>query len=767
MAQIFLANRYVVKKGVVINMHTFFINTSQKKLDKCNILFDIHHEDKSLVSMDCLMSRWYEDKTGYKACVRQIEDMIDGYVEIDNTFNLVVYIDLAEDKVYSAIDRDPFKDRDREDCCNAMHILFTHIISESIVQELANSGRKPQNTLIMFGEEKKFADFPSALPESSRGRVMKKVLDYIGFPANEKIVETAKAVHASDAEDKVAVFAEEFNKICGTEMVLGIRDRYKDSFLLWYDKVIVEADVPRANDFLFDSIFNIYKTEVDRGRIESVSCPYDCLACKDNPQVLTLSRLNVSLYLLKCVEANSIFDPVDGDDRHLIEFHSYTVQEIASVLASQKEKYAKKLADVTSFSESYVKHGLVPELSAFDHVKFGLDEYGEKNYDLVVNDVTPEKANGKKSKTDVVSDKIDKNDNTIVIKGNTKKVSVVQKTGRVLFSEDEYKAFNYNYEVERDPLLKKNATPAQYIDRAKEVRRHHLDYLKKLQAHVTNVLSNYAGESKDNSKPALLRMGEYRYATPEKETRALNAVEESSEKAYENIVEQYMNFCEGRSVAITDIEEQCNWFVSRIAQIEESLKKIKIIAIGLLISVIVLYIPFVVIQFEAITQNIFTLLTALGSIAVPIVLLFLILVTISALQKRRYLEAWKIFEKKSNQALEENRIAVQKYDQLLSVVIPALRWVYEYKLDVGYCSECCEIANAKIGHHKQKLNERVRSLQDLLSALDFNASKTKKTQNESETSEDEIDFNVAFCSGETNRSFYTVIKGDALDRKGN
>ena len=237
----------------------------------------------------------------------------------------------------------------------------------------------------------------------------------------------------------------------------------------------------------------------------------------------------------------------------------------------------------------------------------------------------------------------------------------------------------------------------------------------------------------------------------------LEAVESVSDKAYRTMVDQYMEFCAGRSVAISDIEEQCNWFITRVYQIKESLRKLKLVAVGLLLAIIALYVPFFVIQFEAITENTLTLVTALGSFAVPLVLLYMIFAIISAAQKRRFGEAWNDFIQKSDEALEENRLAVQKYDQLLSTVVPALRWVYEYKLDVDYCVECCGVADAKIEHHRRKLRDRVTAIKNILSDLEYTDYGREASDYGTKAVTDSVDYNVSFCTGKKNRAFYSVI----------
>lgn len=746
-------------------MHTFFINTSKKELNEYDVLFDIHYEKKTLVSMESPMSDWYDSDKGYMACVKQMSDMIDGYVELNNAFNLIVYIDLSENKAYSSIQRDAFHDKERDECCRAMHILFTHVISESIVDELVSSGRRPQNVLIMFGEEKRFTDFNVAANDANRQSIMRKLFGFIGLPGNEVIEATAKKVAATDAPNKVKVFNDELSKSYGDELVPGIRERYNVDLQLWCDAIINEANIHKANEELFERINVINKVESDRIGVDIVSCPYDFYACKVNKSILAISQLNIALYLLKCVESESVYETGSAEGkRKPIEFHLYSVQEIAPIFKSKESIYSAKTAEIETLAKSYTDLKLAPQLSSFDHAKFGLDMYGDKATDFIISDVQSEETDDENEKN--ATEASDDTGDTIEIKGNVKEVTVVEKEGRKLFSRDEYKEFDYNFDQGSDKMLKKKTTPEEYIEQAKKVRKHHLDYLKKLKVHISGVLSNYAGKSKEN-KPALLQVGGYRYAGPGKEDKVLEAVEGVSSKAYESMINQYMEFCAGRSVAISDIEEQCNWFISRVHQIKESLRKIKLVAIGILFAILLLYVPFVVIQFEAIVENVLTLTTALGSIAVPIVLLYFIFSIVALAQRKKYIKAWKEFKEKSDQALEENKIAAQKYDQLLSVIVPALRWVYEYKLDVEYCLECCSVADAKIEHHRRKLRDRVTSLQNILGDLEFKDNEREETQSESISNADAIDYNLAFCSGEKNQSFYSVIDKKFFAKKNN
>lgn len=221
---------------------------------------------------------------------------------------------------------------------------------------------------------------------------------------------------------------------------------------------------------------------------------------------------------------------------------------------------------------------------------------------------------------------------------------------------------------------------------------------------------------------------------------------------------EYLEFCAGRSVAVTDIEEQCDWFITRVYQIKESLKKLKRVAIGMLAAIIVLYIPFIMLQWESITENVLTLLTALLSFALPLILLYIIFGILSIAQRKKYRKAWVEFKKKSDQALENNAISAEKYDRLLTVAIPALRWVYEYKLDVEFYADCCKNAKAKLQHHSKQLHDRVETIGNIVEDLqEETVGVSKASERDKSGDHDEIDYNVSFCTGKKNRDFYSVV----------
>ena len=117
-------------------MHTFFINTSHKNLGYYEELFDIYVENMVLVPLECPMSQWYHPEQGYAGCVNKMSALIDGFVEINDAFNLILYVDLSEQDMYASLPRDPLSDIKRNACLSAMRTLLTHVVNDTIVRVL-------------------------------------------------------------------------------------------------------------------------------------------------------------------------------------------------------------------------------------------------------------------------------------------------------------------------------------------------------------------------------------------------------------------------------------------------------------------------------------------------------------------------------------------------------------------------------------------------------------------------------------------------------
>jgi len=725
-------------------MHTFFINTSEKKFDEYSILWDINRENKKLVSLDCPFSDWFIAEKGYVNCVKQMRDMIEAYTELDNSFNVIVYIDLTSNPLYASIGKSAFDSRESKACLDAMHTLYSNAISSTLLLEFARNVREPDSLLVMFGQYavKELENISQAEPDESD--IHEKLAAFIGMPETNEIEEIAKKIDSEEDTDKISIFKKRIMDVWADGLFPDIMRLYEEESEIWYDCVMVDKNVEKANRAFLNAIIKSGETKAKM--THSISCPCDYFA-GGNKSAEALNQLNVLIHVLKCIETGSIFEKTDVADTKLKKFHIYSATEIATLLKKKEQVFSEKLKETEHLSESYSEYKLAPELYDFDHEKFCLDEFGYHAAEFVVS--TDADENEKKSEEDADAPK--KISGTYEDLNQMDRIEVVQAQLTSLFSPQTYKLFECETETEDDnPNLK--TSPEEHIEFGKSIKRLHNDFLKKFKMHISERLSAYAGKSKEN-KPALLAVGEYRYSTKkQKEKKSLETVEKISDNAYITVLKRYMEFCAGRSVSVTDIRSHCDIFVTRIRQIAASLCKKTFVALVAIAFFVILYMPFFVISRKFIAHNTVTTFCFFASFLLPLICIGGAYIYAMIKQKRKYLEERCKLAKESEKIMSENKDTATKYDQLLSSVIPALRWVYEYKLDVEHYAECCRIAERKIAHHKSKLSERVRAIQNILS--DIECSDLEYTMTEYVTSE--VDYGVPFCFGENNIKFYTI-----------
>ena len=745
-------------------MHTFFINTSGKELRSCAEIFEIQHETRRLVSLDCPLAKWNDAEQGYKACVTKMGDLIDSYKDINNDFNLILYIDLLAYEKYTSI---PMSEhRRRHACLKALRSILKHYIGGTFVKAMDDCGRMPREVLLIF-EENQLPEDCEERSDDAKEMMRSYVQAFLGVPDAAKL---NALIGVGDNNTENPEFTpEKFCEIARTKFNSCVGESVMDTYLHEVGIFVSEIQGCDTIEPYMEKLFNrvLLCADVDDRSIASVSFVTNRRAGIANKQQRTRRDLRLCFYVLRCVNDETVYEKNDSQwdsDRGTVKaFTDVDWNAVALALAEKQAIFRKKHQETQRLSESFTEMKLAPPLYAFDYERFAMDEYGNRNKVFDVIDVEGEE-----------QPQEDQEQQQSVIRPKDQKAVVVSDVeGTSLFDQDEYPLFDYTGDPASEDFLSSKTTPEQYIAEAQKLRKHHLDYLQRLRVHVSDRLSNYAGRSSEN-EPALLRKRkvsiaeedfedtgrDYRYAKTSRplETRKLKTVETISETAFSSAMIDYMEFCAGRSVAVTDIEEQCNWFVTRITQIKKSLQKIKAVAIGLLISLLVLYIPFVVLQWSAIVENALTVAVALGSICVPIVLLLVIFGIMTAVQRKKYRDTWKEFKEKSDEVLRENALAAEKYDRLLSVFVPTLRWVYEYKLDVEFYAECCKMARAKVGHHMQKLHDRVVAVGNIIEDLEVDPEVLERFGRGADIKAgNELDYNLSFCTGNTNRAFYSIV----------
>lgn len=742
-------------------MHTFFINTSAKEIDKYRVLFDIGYENRDLVPLRCSIDQWFDKDQGYLACADSMSEMIDMYDDLDNDFNLILFIDLSSVRCGSTHIKEGCHEAARSD---ALNMVFIRLVRKTLIDRLAQYERKPHEALIMFGTDKNGSMSKTSINKDYYDKIVEEnLLRIIGIPDNDELLLLAK--NANENKEGYTEFKAQLTGICTNAPVYSAAEAFPEDFDLLCREIMEDANVAGACHAFFvralKQVFNKAETPI----INLVACPINNSAETMNKSIHALNRINLACYILTCTYTNTTLETVEDGTSAPRPFREYTSKELSSLLKSKEMHFKKKAEELSKIEDAFEEVDLAPTLLQFSGSKFGLDEYGKRGIELIEEDVDTSRHqdNDKESTESIPEDIIN----------NKRGLTVKDKKHRNLLENDGYTLFSDSVDFSEKPNGKTDADG--YIKLAKKLRLHHIEFLDKLKINYVEILSHYSGKAEDNT-PATLKKRrvskadpqfdddskEYRYSDSKiPEERQLKTVKAISEQAYSSVVSDYLEFCAGRSLALTDIEKQCDWFITRVRRIQEGIKNIWKVGGALIGGLLLFLVPYLVIQWKAITASPASATTALINTACPLLLLIGFFAAAVSMYKKKYKKAWEQLVSKSDEALKRNMSAAEMYDKLLSSVIPSLRWVYDYKMDVEFYSDCCIHAKAKLNHHISKLKERVKSIGNMINDLECEMDKVEPLpENHS------IDYNLAFCAGEKNKAFYTIIDQDFLNRDG-
>lgn len=737
-------------------MHTFFVNTSAGNPLHYDDLFEIARETRQFVSLDCPLAEW-NTEAGYLSCVRTMGEQIDSYKDINNDFNLIFYVDLRSYEQYAAAETE----RERYARLKVLRMLLRQYIAATFVAELDEIARKPREILLIF-EENPLPQDRDEYTDSGKRLLRDYTRRLLGLCEAERLQTRLERVvgKLSPQEREACLKSEEPTALA--QELLRLQMKHVE---LFYEE--------HANNGVISTLFeSLLQRVIDGAEKESegiltVSFAVNSHAVAANKSERARRDLSLCFYLLSCVRDGKLTAP-SGEAR---QFSKIDWQRVIALLSQKKKAYNQNYTDTKNLAESFSTLKLAPELKRLPFERFALDEFGNPLTTLHVIDADAEKDDGKKDKKKASAEDADAVEMLVRPQGE-KAVETEIKRAHPILSKKDFEPFDYDAEEELPKdLLRKKVPPEDYIEAARILRDHRLKYLHRLSEHVSDRLSNYAGRSPENHPPILpkrrVSMADEDFEseaainpslTPE--TRKLETVEGISKTACTSALLNYMQFCAQRSVAIADIEEQCNWFVTRVNQISHSLRKLKTVAIGLAVALVVLYIPFVALQWEAIAENMRTISIALCSFAVPLAVGYAVFAVASSRQRRKYRLAWKKFKETVDEIHSENIRAAKEYDLLLTAYIPAVRRLYEYRLDVEFYGACCKMARAKVAHHLKKLGDRLQTVGNIIEDLELAAPGVGGTNSHRN---EKPDYNASFCSGDVNRNFYSVIDDSFLD----
>lgn len=741
-------------------MHTVFINTTNNKIGSRFDMLKNVKELKKLMCVDCPLETWDTEEQGFKSITRRISDYIDTYNDINNDYNIIIYIDMIE--VFEFMDVDFFNKSNVEkeiirDICKSM---IVRLIVSTLVTRLTEIGRTPTEFPLLLLEMPEIKENPKGIDIS--GQKVSISLDLLNILPMEKL---QKKLECIGINEQNALTVEDVFNTEKQQLNNFFYKSYRKTIQTMIDSVCKDGvSLTRACSDLCKTLESYFVSDCARGILVSEYLTNKQVQ-KLNLEANTKHGFLMQCFILNCVNDKTIFDVTAEGKlvKKIPEISEEKWERIKARLYSKKRIYEIENKKIEKLDTSFKEIGLAPELYKLAREKFGLNESGNISSKYILE---------KESKKEKKSFKFFKKDKEKSSKQDklTEQKGVVQN-----WFKEEYKLYDSEgdeYIPSKDSLL----TVDEYCEKAIELANHHLNILNKLNMHVKRTMANYSGRSISNS-PALLRkrsvnMGEIATDTAQNdyvyaerngdkliiETEPTESVIETSKSSYITIMLEYLKFDAGRGIAIKSIKEQCEWFINRIRQIENVFKKLFRMLVVLFVIVAFIYIPFVVIQWNSITKSIYTILGALFSLSIPFVLLCFSYFIAKLLQKLKMKKIWNCFLEKNKEMIKDNKRIIDAYDKLLTRYIPSLRWLYEYVLDVDFHCDCCNIARAKLNHHREKLFELIEDIANLLEDLDYIGKEEAVIDND-----EGVEYTRAFCHGEQNCNYYSIIDKEMLD----
>lgn len=738
-------------------MHTFFINTTGTDLRPGDRFLEIPQETRQLLFLNCPLSSWMDETDGYRNCVCRIVEQIDSYEDVDNCFHLILYVDLFSVRGIAVNSGD--EDWKKISDLQVVYTLVMHYMKSTIIEYMKSMGLEPEETVLLIEACTDPLGETRDMKEYGVKQKYGKLIGLLHWPEGSELTtdtEAHLAVCGEGDEMQPETFLERVNPKKEEELLPGLDGTLTESVEMFLLKYKESQRMEDALEHLLRECFEQYDSEcADIVPVTFVTGQRNLQSeTAGNRKKSAERRLRLAVYLMACVEHSSLFLPVNpgvgSTERYPRQIPSPDLPWDMAVcgLHAKKRRYEEELEHLNGLREKYSELDLAPKLYKFSHDLFGLNEFGTREKVFTVQKTQPS--------------------------SDTAQLVLSEKERSFLLREGEYTKFDAKCDGTDSVLLQKNVEPEQYIAEAGNVRQYHLQYWQALKAHMVQVLSGYTSRSRDGRAPLIPKRKvsvaeegtadparDYRYSIHQNvDNRAGEVQKNLAENAYRTVQTEYLQFCAARPMCLTDPEEQCNWLVTRIQKISGVLRRLRKIALGTGLALPVIFLPHAVIQWNAITAGLTPFAVFAASAAVPVVLLYSVFGFVSAAQKKKYRQAWETFRKRSNQILEENSKAAQMYDQLLGIYIPSVKWVYEYKIDVAFYMECCAMAEAKIKHHREKLSGRVQDLDNILEDLD--AAESSGTEFRA-ASDNGLDYNVSFCTGKDNRTFYSILTHDLLD----
>lgn len=705
--------------------HTFFINASSGTFERYRALVETELEKRTLLAPDLLngesaypIREWYGfkgEKRVYEHCADRMTEIMDSDKNVGEGFNLLVYIDLNEFPEYAAISEENASAKLH--CRQALRRFLRAFVYHTLYTELEKRCSEPKETLLILDtgcEEIDLAEDPLQTNVYQR--------ELLGL--NEAFYEEYRRGEAS-AERFETLFLRE-----NTENAFwqGIKDFYLPSM-----KLLFSDSVPEPNDDLLAAELSKTERYHYAKKVKTVLFEENRFATEKSMREYARVKIRLCVYLLQCVQRGTVSKTSAnlGTDESVIGFDAIDMEAVKEILHRKYRLYDEEYRKFPSDGAcAEIKKSFGRKIKKLPCERYGLDAYGTK---------------AGNPKTPILSD----------LKISAEMKNYMGSDGETTEEEEAGKAEALSFV--------RIGSADELIAKASAVRKTHGEFSKILETGVNVLLSDYAqgsvlGDAKLSKRAPEEEKPRYLLDTEENTEFDKAGVKEFSEKAYRTAKEDYLKTNRVYDVAPTEIEEQYEWLTKRAKEIEESIRSLQTSLGVASLLLFCAYLPFFIIQWNLIFENLLTFGVALLTAAVP----FVILVTVFGYLIRRerdgYAEVYREFLENARKSVYQNKQSWNAYIELLDTKIPALRYLYEYQTDIGGAFTAYRTDQGKCLHHREILQRRRETVGNLLEDL----SEAPSTARAEPSEKLRVDYEKAFFCGK-NAEFYAILTAEDIE----
>ena len=564
-------------------MHTVFINTTKNviggRFDSLKNAKDL----KKLMYVDCPLDTWYDEENGYQEVTLKIADFIDTYNDVSNDYNIVVYADMV--MLFDLL-KINFFDADRVEQAFLSKLCqrgISRLIASTLLKKLNEDGRVPSEKPVLLLELPATKEVPAGIDSITwQTEALRSFLHLVPMDQLQQKL-------TAETEKKQVPLSEIVDEV-QKSLKIDLCELYQESIRIMADSVTMDGlPVQRACNNLYDAIEKLFEKDC-ASNLAISEYHTNKRTQKLSLEVYTKHNFLLQCLILDCINSETAFNG-ENEPKQIPELSEAEWETVKNTLYRKQRTYEVERKKLANLSSDFTKLNLAPSLYMLAREKFGLNESGNIKSEYVIR-TEPKKKNNdaKASEKDSLEER-------------REELAAQNGAVQTWFTKSEYKP--YDSAGDAYTAVYGKATADEYCQRATDLANHHLNLFNKLNMHVKRVMANYSGRSISNAPPVLRKRtvnigqnidesekNDYKYAKrhgadliPEEE--ATETVIDTAKRSYISMIMECLKFDVGRGIAMTNIKEQCDWFVKRIRKIEESLKKLLWIFVVLCVTLAV------------------------------------------------------------------------------------------------------------------------------------------------------------------------------------